>query len=83
MHLLRPLLHCTALPVSRPRRLVACRARVHRLDVPKRIFKWLSCFINIACHMAWGFINDIKPFAELCTRRYTHTSSYVEYYCTL
>lgn len=36
--------------------------------------------------MAWGFINDIKPFAELCTRRYslhTHTSSYVEYYCTL
>ena len=52
-------------------------------DVPQRIFKWLSCFINIACHMAWGFINDIKPFAELCTRRYTHTSSYVEYYCTL
>ena len=52
-------------------------------DVPKRILKWLSCFINIACHMAWGFINDIKPFAELCTRRYTHTSSYVEYYCTL
>ena len=36
MHLLRSLLHCTALPVSRPRRLVACRARVHRLPIKEK-----------------------------------------------
>ena len=68
----------SVLPVERaPSRAMRTR------DVPHRILKWLCWFIYIACHMAWGFINDIKPFAELCTRRYTHTSSYVEYYCTL
>ena len=36
VHLLRSLLHCTALPVSRPRRLVACRARVHRLPIKEK-----------------------------------------------
>ena len=30
VHLLRALLHRAALPVARPRRPVACRARVHR-----------------------------------------------------
>ena len=40
VHLLRSLLHCTALPVSRPRRLVACRARVHRLPIKEKTAHW-------------------------------------------
>ena len=36
VHLLRSLLRCTALPVSCPRRLVACRARVHRLPIKEK-----------------------------------------------